>query len=149
MLTWLTVHEEVHSSEPETELGTSSSIIIGTDDLETEGRTHEGGFSECIPTWNAYYSLITTTGTKTNVAVVPPLIRHSPTPWPGLYTALKRAQNISVMVVGEDKPTVITLVLQLYEKAQKLMSKEDMTGKFVLRIGELHTIFSAFKAIGR
>ena len=53
------------------------------------------------------------------------------------------------MVVGEDKPTVITLDLQLYEKAQKLMSKEDMTGKFELRIGELHTIFSALKAIGR
>ena len=100
-------------------------------------------------TWNAYNSLISTSGTKTNVAVVPPLIRHSPTSWPGLYTALKRAQNISTLVVGEDKPTVITLDLQLYEKAQKLMSKEDMTGKFVLRIGELHTVFSALKAIGR
>ena len=29
------------------------------------------------------------------------------------------------------------------------MSKEDMTGNFVLRIGELHTVFSALKAIGR
>ena len=98
---------------------------------------------------NAYNSLISTAGTKPNVAVVPPLIRHSPTSWPGLYTALMRAQNISVQVVGEGKPTVITLDLQLYEKAQKLMSKEDMTGKFVLRIGELHTVFSALKAIGR
>ena len=53
------------------------------------------------------------------------------------------------MVVGEDKPTVITLDLQLYKKAQKLMLKEDMTGKFVLWIGELHTIFSALKAIER
>ena len=44
------------------------------------------------------------------------------------------------MVVGEDKPTVITLELQLYEKAKKLMSEEDMAGKFILRIGELHTI---------
>ena len=60
-----------------------------------------------------------------------------------------RAQNISVQVVGEGKPTVITLDLQLFEKAQKLNSKEDMTGKFVLRIGELHTVFSALKAIGR
>ena len=137
------------SSETETELDTSSRTSIRTDNLETEGGTQEGGFSECIPTWNAYNSLITTAGTKTNVAVIPPLIRHSPTSWPGLYTALKRAQNISVMVVGEDKPTVVTLDLQLYEKAQKLMSKEDMTGKFVLRIGELHTIFSALKAIGR
>ena len=31
----MSVHEVVHSSEPETELGPSSSIIIGTDDLET------------------------------------------------------------------------------------------------------------------
>ena len=36
--------------------------------------------------------------------------------------------------IGEGKPTVITLDLQLYEK---LVSKEDMTGKFVLRIGDL------------
>ena len=106
-------------------------------------------FSQYIPTWSAYNSLITEAGTKTNVAVVPPLIRHSPTSWPGLYTALMRAQNISVVVVGEGKPTVVTLDLQLYEKAQKLMSRDDMKGKFVLRIGELHTIFSALKAIGR
>ena len=60
-----------------------------------------------------------------------------------------RAQNISVVVVGEGKPTVVTLDLHSYEKAQKLMSRDDMKGKFVLRIGELHTIFSALKAIGR
>ena len=29
------------------------------------------------------------------------------------------------------------------------MSKEDMTGKVVLRIGELHTIFSVLKVVGR
>ena len=113
--------------------------------LEKDGDT----FSQYIPTWSAYNSLITEAGTKTNVAVVPPLIRHSPTSWPGLYTALMRAQNISVVVVGEGKPTVVTLNLQLYEKAQKLMSRDDMKGKFVLRIGELHTIFSALKVIGR
>ena len=129
----------------------SSGVNIEVEDIDTEAEIHEAGFSECIPTWNAYNSLITTAGTKTNVAVVPPLIRHSPTSWPGLYTALMRAQNInvSVQVVGEGKPTVITLDLQLYEKAQKLMSKVNMTGKFVLRIGELHTVFSALKAIGR
>ena len=120
----MSFHEVVHSLEPKTELGTSSSIIIGTNDLETEGRIHESGFSECIPTGNAYNSFITTTGTKTNVADVPPLIRHSPTSWPGLYTALKRAQNISVMVVGEDKPTVMTLDLQLYRKPRSLCQKK-------------------------
>lgn len=145
----IAVQDVAPVSEPETGSDASSCVNIETEDLEPVAETPEGGFSECIPTWNAYNSLITTTGTKTNVAVVPPLIRHSPTSWPGLYTALKRAQNISALVVGEGKPTVITLDLQLYEKAQKLMSKEDMTGKFVLRIGELHTVFSALKAIGR
>ena len=146
----ITGEDEVPVSEPVAIADIQSDIHPGSRDSDTViAENPESGFSECLPTWNAYNSLITTSGTKTNVAVVPPLIRHSPTSWPGLYTALKRAQNISALVVGEDKPTVITLDLQLYEKAQKLMSKEDMTGKFVLRIGELHTVFSALKAIGR
>lgn len=76
-------------------------------------------------------------------------VSHTPTSWPGLYTALMRAQHINVTVVGDDIPTVITLDLQLYEKAQQLLSREDLRGKFVIRIGELHTIFYSLKAIER
>ncbi len=102
-----------------------------------------------VLTWAAYNSLNGDSKAKTNVGVVAPIIRCSPTQWPGFYTALMRAQHISVNVVGPDSPTIITLDLQLYEKAQKLMSREDMKGKFVFRIGELHTIFSSLKALGR
>ena len=57
-------------------------------DRDTSAEKYDsGGFSEYVRTWNAYNSLITTTGTKTNAAVFPPSIRHSPTSWPGLYTA--------------------------------------------------------------
>ena len=46
-------------------------------------------------------------------------------------------------------PAVVTFDLQLYEKAQKLMSREDMKGRYVLRIGELHTVFASLKALGK
>ena len=58
-------------------------------------------------------------------------------------------QHISVAVVGPDMPTVVTFDLQLYEKAQKLMSREDKKGRYVLRIGELHTVFGSLKALGK
>ena len=51
--------------------------------------------------------------------------------------------------MGHQRSTVITLDLQLYEKAQKLMSRSDMKGKFVLRMGELHTVFAALHALGK
>ena len=47
-----------------------------------------------IPTWAAYNSLINDKRPLTNVAV-PPLLRSSPTSWPGLYTALMRAHKCS------------------------------------------------------
>lgn len=102
----------------------------------------------CLPTWSAYNSTISTPAGKTNVRVTAPLITTPPTQWPGLYTALMRAQHISVTVVGPDLPTVITLDLQLYEKTQKLMSRPDMKEKFALHIGELHTVFFVLKALG-
>lgn len=102
----------------------------------------------CLPTWSAYNSTISTPAGKTNVGVIAPLITTPSTQWPGLYTDLMRAQHISVTVVRPDLPTVITLNLQLYEKAQKLMSRPDMKGKFALRIEELHTVFSALKVLG-
>ena len=74
---------------PKTGPAASSGVNIEVEDIATVAKRHEAGFSECIPTWNAYNSLITTAGT--NVAIVPPLIRHSPASWPGLYTALMRA----------------------------------------------------------
>ena len=53
------------------------------------------------------------------------------------------------MVVGPDKKTVITLDMALYEKAKQLeMSREDCKGKWVLGLGEMHTVMAALRATG-
>ena len=46
--------------------------------------------------------------------------------------------------------TVITLDLQLYIKCIQLQEKgEEIRGKFIFRMGELHTLFSMFRAVGK
>jgi hypothetical protein len=51
--------------------------------------------------------------------------------------------------MGPDAVTVITLDLQLYEKAKQLESDgDDIRGKYIFRIGELHTCLAALRALG-
>ena len=53
------------------------------------------------------------------------------------------------MVMGPDRKTVITLDMALYERAKQLdMTREDCKGKWVLRLGEMHTVIAALRAIG-
>ena len=51
------------------------------------------------------------------------------------------------MVMGPDRKTVITLDMALYERA-KQMTREDCKGKWVLRLGEMHTVMTALRAAG-
>ena len=63
--------------------------------------------------------------------------------WSTLITVLKQA------VVGPNKKTVITLDMQLYEKAKQLeMSRPDCKNQWIPRIGELHTTMAALRAAG-
>ena len=71
-------------------------------------------------TWGAFNSLLSSTHRKTNVALVPPLIRSPPTNYGTLYTGLMRAHDITTCVMGCEKITVVTLDLQLYDMAMKL-----------------------------
>ncbi len=50
---------------------------------------------------------------------------------------------------GPDRKTVITLDMALYERAKLLeMSRDDCKGKWVLRLGEMHTVMAALRAAG-
>ena len=79
--------------------------------------------------------------------MVAPLLRRPPTDYSALYTVLCLAQGISAFVVSHSK-TVITLDLDLYERAMKLQSSTGNTN-WVLRIGELHACFASLHAIGK
>ena len=51
--------------------------------------------------------------------------------------------------MGKKLPAIISLDLDLYEKVYKLVnSREDLRGKFVLRLGELHTVFAHIRSLG-
>ena len=57
---------------------------------------------------------------QTNTEVLAPLFRSPPTDYGTLHTALKLAQGISACVVGPERRTLITLDLDLYQRALKI-----------------------------
>ena len=78
-----------------------------------------------------------------------PLIPGPASSYSAIYTALKGAQGINVWSCGPDSPTIVSMDLDLYEKVYKLVnSRDDMRGSYVVRLGELHTVFADIRAIG-
>jgi len=78
-----------------------------------------------------------------------PLIAAPANQWLTLMTVLQLAQNINTQVVGPDKKTIITLDMDLYARALKLQTlKPDDFKHMVLRVGEVHTVLCALRAIG-
>ena len=66
-----------------------------------------------------------------------------------LLTLIKQAEEINKVVVGPNKKVVVTLDMALYERAKKLrMLLQDCKEKWVLHIGEFHTVLCALRAIG-
>ena len=73
-----------------------------------------------IPTWKAYNSVVSLkTFPKTKVGVIPlvPAPAHEEST---LLTVLKQTQHINTIALGPNRKTVITLDMQLYEKAKQL-----------------------------
>ena len=108
---------------------------------------------DIMPTWSGTNSLLVQSQRKqcqpvTHSAIVAPLLRRPPTDYSALYTALSLAQGISTYVVGPHSKTVITLDLDLYERALKLQSSGGNTN-WALRLGELHACFASLHAIAK
>lgn len=62
---------------------------------------------------------------------------------------MKQTQQINCKAMGPDRKTVITLDMALYERAKQLeMTRNDCKGKWVLRLGEMHTVMTALRAAG-
>ena len=57
-------------------------------------------------------------------------------------------QEISAVVVGPRKKTIITLDLDLFQRGLKVMQSTGHKN-WVLRPGELHTCFAALHALGK
>lgn len=97
--------------------------------------------------WSAFHSLQSDRNESlSNVAIVAPLYRRSPTEVPILMDILKRAANISALTVGEDKRTIITLDGDLYGRAVKIANYKS---QWIIRLGSLHTVIAALKCLGK
>ena len=78
-----------------------------------------------------------------------PLLPEQAHDWPTLLTVILQAQKIKQLAVGDEHPTVISFDLALYEKLVQLLdSRTDLQGQFVPRLGELHVVMCALKALG-
>jgi len=89
-----------------------------------------------VPVWSGYNSLVNTTMDTTRVGT-PPLLAAPAHEWNTLITVLKQAQNISTMVVGRNRKTVISLDMGLYQPAKKLQMSRNDLNTLILRTGEL------------
>lgn len=101
-----------------------------------------------IPGWAGYNSLLSRTQPVTQVGALPllPELAHE---WSTLLTVMMQARKIKELAVGNDYPTVISFDLALYEKVVQLLdSRPDLQGQFVPRMGELHVVMAALRALG-
>ena len=61
----------------------------------------------------------------------------------------KQACRLKELVVGEEHMTVITFDMVFFEKAVQLVdARADLTGKVLPRLGELHVVMAALRALG-
>lgn len=97
--------------------------------------------------WSTFHSTISEPpDALSNVAIVAPLYRKSPTNVAVLMDILKRAANINVLTVGPGKRTIITFDGDLYDRAVKILNYKD---NWIIRLGSLHVIIAALKCLGK
>ena len=101
-----------------------------------------------IPGWAGYKSLVSPGQSVTRVGALPllPEVAHE---WPTMLTVMLQASQLNKLVVGQDHPTVITFDMALYEKAVQLLdARPNLKNEIVPRLGELHTVMAALRALG-
>lgn len=107
---------------------------------------------DSMPTWASTKSLLLSQSSSehgtTNSEVIAPLFRASPTDYGTLYTVLSLTQGISTTVVGPHRKTIITLDLDLYQRALKIQESVG-NSNWVLLPGTLHIIFAALHGLGK
>ena len=103
-------------------------------------RSTESELQVKIPGKAGYKSLVSPGQSVTWVGALPllPEVTHE---WLTLLTVMLQASQLKKLVVGQDHPTVITFDMALYEKAVQRC-------KIQPRLGELHTVMAALRALG-
>ena len=131
------------SGVPETYRLTQLGWVVAS----TVSRMKDAGASQ-IPGWAGYNSLLSTSKPLTAVGALPllPEVAHE---WSTLLTVVKQAIQLKELAVGEDHITLITFDMALYEKVIQLVdARPDLKGKVMPRLGELHVVMCALRALG-
>ena len=86
---------------------------------------------DVMPTWAATKSLLLSNRgdvevKRTNSQAIAPLFRTSPTEYTTLYTVLNLTQEISSTVIGPNSRTLITLDIDLYNRAIQIQESVAM-----------------------
>ena len=111
-------------------------------------RSAENGPQCKIPGWAGYKSLVSSGRPLTQVGALSllPKVAHE---WSTMLTVMLQASQLKSLVVGQDHPTVITFDMALYEKAVQLVdARPNLKSKIVPRLGELHAVMAALRALG-
>ncbi|CAH3151241.1 unnamed protein product [Porites lobata] len=119
-------------------------IIVSTFNA---GRIENDEDQARVPVWSGYNSLVNKAPPVTRVGA-PPLVAHPPHEWNTLLTVLMQAQNISTIVVGSERKTVISLDMGLYLPAKKLQMARNDLNHLILCPGELHIVMAMLRTIG-
>ena len=104
--------------------------------------------NENVPGWAGYNSLLSRNQPITQIGALPllPEVAHE---WPTLLTVITQTTQLRRLVVGEEHPTVLSLGMALYEKVVQLLdARPDMKNMVVPRLGELHAVMAALRALG-
>ena len=95
-----------------------------------------------------YHSILARSKPVTDFGALPllPEIAHD---WSTLLTVVKQAMLLKELALGQSHAIVITFDMALYEKVVQLVdSHPELKGKVVPRLGELHVVMSALRALG-
>ena len=111
-------------------------------------RMKAGETSSSIPGWAGYNSLLSESRPLTQVGALPllPEVAHE---WSTLLTVIMQASQLRKLAVGEHHPTVISFDMALYEKVVQLLdARPDLKRTVIPRLGELHVVMAALRALG-
>ena len=75
-----------------------------------------------------------------------PLLPEVAHEWSTMLTVILQASQLS-LVIGKEHPTVITFDMALYKKVVQLLDSRNDLKRTVPRLGELHTVMAALRAL--
>lgn len=91
-----------------------------------------------LPTWSAFNSQLTRDDDCPLTCIrTMPLLASPAREYSTLMNVFRQTQLVYDQIVGPDSPVILTMEMDLYQRALKLqIAKPELQGRIILRIGE-------------